>query len=37
LLLVSVLGFVLSSDTHVRDQILSSTFGQFPLMRTEAE
>ncbi len=35
LLLVTVLGLVLSSDTHIRNEILSSTFGQFPLMGTE--
>ena len=35
LLLVTVLGLVLSSDPHLRNQILNSTFGQFPLMGTE--
>ena len=35
LLLVTVLGLVLSSDTHIRNEILRSTFGQFPLMGTE--
>lgn len=35
LLLATVLGLLLSSDPHLRSQILSSTFGQFPLMGTE--
>jgi len=35
LLLLTVLGLVLSSDPHLRGDILRSTFGQFPLMGTE--
>ena len=35
LLLVTVLGLVLSSDPHLRGDILRSTFAQFPLMGEE--
>jgi len=35
LLLVTVLGLVLSSDPHLRGDILRSTFAQFPLMGSE--
>ena len=35
LLLVTILGLVLSSDTHLRNEILNSTFTQFPLMGSE--
>ena len=35
LLLVTVLGLVLSSHPHLRNEILSSTFSQFPLLGSE--
>jgi YihY family inner membrane protein len=35
LLLVTILGLVLSSDPHLRNEILNSTFAQFPLMGSE--
>src|ERR1035438_8889619 len=35
LLLVTVLGLVLSSEPHLRGEILRSSFAQFPLMGTE--
>src|SRR5271166_5594510 len=35
LLLVTVLGLVLSSDPHLRNDILKSTFDQFPLIGSE--